>query len=42
MNEEALSDVLDDRQMSLVTGGKGVAVRFKVVEIFWWIVDKFR
>lgn len=42
VNEKALSDVLDDRQMSLVTGEKGVSVRFKVVEIFWWIVDKFR
>lgn len=42
VKEQSLSDVLNDRQMSIVTGEKGYAVRFKLVEVFNWIVDRFR
>ena len=42
VKEQSLSEVLSDRQMHIVTGEDGFAVRLKLVEIFEWIVDKFR
>ncbi len=42
VKEQTLSDVLGRRQMSIVTGEKGYAVRFKLVEVFQWIADRFR
>lgn len=42
VKEQSLSEVLSDRQMHIVTGEDGFTVRLKLVEIFEWIVDKFR
>lgn len=41
VKEQTLSDVLDGRQMSIV-GGDGYAVRFKIVEIFEWMLQRFQ
>ncbi len=41
VKEQTLSDVLDSRQMSIVTGEGGYAVRFKIVEVFEWLFSKF-
>ena len=40
VKEQSLSEVLDSRQMHIVTGEDGFAVRFKIVEIFEWLLHK--
>ncbi len=42
VGEQPLEDVLTKRQMSVVTGDKGYVVKFKVVEIFEWLLNYFR
>lgn len=41
VKEQTLSDVLDGRQMSIVTDEGGYAVRFKIVEVFEWVTSLF-
>ncbi len=41
VKEQTLSDVLDGKQMSIVTGEGGYAVRFKIVEVFEWLFSLF-
>ena len=41
VKENALTDVLDSSQQSLVTGGSRYAVRFKVVEWVEWLLSRF-
>ncbi len=40
VKEQTLSDVLSPRQMSIVTGKGGYQVRFKLVEIFQWLIER--
>lgn len=42
VKEIALADVLSDKQLSIVTGEQKFAVRFKIVEIFEWLVEKVK
>lgn len=39
---DVLSQTLTDRQMSIVTGQRGYAVRFKILEVLQWLVSRFR
>ncbi len=41
VREQTLDDVLDSRQMSIVSG-EGYAVRFKLVEVFQWLLNRFQ
>ena len=41
VKQQTLSDVLSPRQMSIVTGEGGFQIRFKLVEIFQWLVERF-
>lgn len=41
VKEQTLSDVLDGREMAVVSG-KGYAVRFKIVEIVQWLLSRVK
>ncbi len=42
VKEQALSDTLSEREMSIVSENGGYAVRFKIVEVFEWLVSRLR
>ncbi len=41
VKEQTLTDVLSDREMTVVNSGRGYAVRFKIVEVFERIASLF-
>lgn len=41
VKQQNLSDALTAREMSVVTGEGGYVVRFKIVEVFQWLLSRF-